>query len=510
MTQDSVGRRGPVRATVDLLATTRTAVLLLALIAAAAVVGTLLPDPTARKYVYGRLWFCILLGLLGLNLVVCMVWRKRIGLARIWSLLTHSGILLVLVGAMVTLIVAERGSVKIYEGHESAVFVPEGGTLSGSATYAAATRTLRDPSARFVTRGVSAGDSVFYVRGGWSVASVADEHNLVRARGPSADVPSATEYRLEQPEPLGFTVRLLDFRITRYLPVDRLLLMRRNAKSVVLRVVPGRELDVPGAECRLSGVRFMPEEGEGVVEVAMPDGTKRQVAATVGTTQEINGDGLSLRILRYEPSFKKDIETGEVSSDSTEPNNPALHVALVRGEEEGEPHWLFARAPDFGHMGRGAGDSGLAGMRYLHASFPLVVAEAETASGVLPVRLENGKGVPSPWDPTLVLVYERRAGPMKEFESEVEVLQDGRVVAHHVIQVNDPLVYEGTNLSQSGYDKENRRYTVLGVSRDSGVWFVYAGFIAMMLGLMGRFYVGPLVRQLRARRPAKGGDDGSS
>ncbi len=49
MTQDSAGRRGPARAAMDLLASTRTAIVLLALIAAVAVIGTILPDPAARE-----------------------------------------------------------------------------------------------------------------------------------------------------------------------------------------------------------------------------------------------------------------------------------------------------------------------------------------------------------------------------------------------------------------------------------------------------------------------------
>ena len=119
-------RRGPVRATMDLLASTRTAIVLLAMIAAAAVVGTILPDAAAREYVYGRVWFHVLLGLLGLSLGVCTVWRKRIGMARIWSLLTHSGILLVLVGAMVTLMASQRGNIVIHEGRDADSFLPEG------------------------------------------------------------------------------------------------------------------------------------------------------------------------------------------------------------------------------------------------------------------------------------------------------------------------------------------------------------------------------------------------
>ena len=73
------------RALLDVMASTRTAVVLLGVIAAASVLGTVLPNPVAVRYVYGRAWFHALLGLLGLNLVACMVWRKRISAGRAWS-----------------------------------------------------------------------------------------------------------------------------------------------------------------------------------------------------------------------------------------------------------------------------------------------------------------------------------------------------------------------------------------------------------------------------------------
>jgi cytochrome c biogenesis protein ResB len=71
-------------------------------------------------------------------------------------------------------------------------------------------------------------------------------------------------------------------------------------------------------------------------------------------------------------------------------------------------------------------------------------------------------------------------------------------------------MHEGTKLSQVGYDQRGHRWTNLGVSRDKGVWFVYAGFVATMLGLMGRFYINPVIRQLRAGSRAKGDPDGQA
>ncbi len=291
-------------------------------------------------------------------------------------------------------------------------------------------------------------------------------------------------------------MRLVDFRSTHYPPVAYLHSMGHGQEPARTRVEMGLALDVPGTGRRLTPVEFFPRDEDGVVEIGLSDGTRMSVPAEVGSSHEIRRVDLSLRILRYEPSFKIDFKTREITSDTTEPVNPALQVALVREGVEQRPRWLFARNPDFGHPGRHA-TQGQVRLRFLDPSCPVLVADADTPSGKQRLRLEKGKRMPSPWDPGLHLVYERRAGRVKEYESEVEVLEGGQVVRCHVIRVNDPLVHKGTKLSQVSYDEKNLRYTVLGVSRDSGVWFVYAGFVALTLGLMGKFYLNPFLCGIR-------------
>jgi hypothetical protein len=448
--------------------------------------------------------------MLGVNLVACMVWRRRIGMARIWSLLTHLGIILVLTGSMVTLILAERGRIVLWESHELDTFTPQGTKARGTATFDAATKVLTDASARFLTCGVSRGDYAIYGHGKWKIASVASEFALVLADGPRRDVITASDYRIEEKEvALGFTVKLLDFRLVCYPRADYLHLMRRGAEPLRLRVRPGEALDIPGTEWQISGIDITPKGDEGSVEVVMPDGKTRSVPARVGTTHELDGKKLGIRSLRFEPAFKIDVKTKKVTSDTWRPTNPAVQVAFVRDGKQGRRRWLFARSPDFGGTGHGSAKPEETPLRFLHPGFPLLTGVAHASTGAdrqrFPLRLVQGEPVPSPWDPRLILVYSRTASRVKEYESEVEVLEAGRAIKRHVIRVNSPLVHKGTKLSQSAYDQDRLRYTVLGVTRDSGVWFVYAGFLATVVGLMGKFYLRPIMRQVRATRKAKGG-----
>jgi hypothetical protein len=371
-----------------------------------------------------------------------MVWRKRIGLARVWSLLTHAGILLVLVGALVTLVWAERGYVPLEPGMVGDRFWPYG-----------------------------------------------------------------VDMRSEPGKPLGFRVRLVDFDIDFHRPPDVIAAWRGEDLVGEARLRPGREVAISGTGLRIARPTFTPDDGPGIVEYTAGGGARRSVPAEVGTVQELSGTDASLRIMLYLPSFVVvEGEEGrrEIASETFKPRNPALHVALVRGGETERPRWLFARAPGYEHMHPGRKGADGLGLRFMHPSVPTLEADVVGPAGTRRVRIESGGAVRSPWGDGLALQYARDPfNKVSDYRSEVEVIDGERVVRRHVITVNSPLAHEGTKLSQADFDQEAGLYTVLGVSRDPGVWFVYAGFLAGVAGVMGRFYLVPLVRKLRARFPRR-------
>ncbi|MHC4202784.1 MAG: hypothetical protein ACYSU0_22560, partial [Planctomycetota bacterium] len=416
--------RDPARGVMDALASTRTAVVLLAAIAVATLVATILPDEVGARYVYGRLWFWGLLGLLGVNLLTCMVWRRRIGSARAWSLFMHLGIFLVLAGAMVTLIWAERGWITVHETQKLAEYVPAE-TVRGKATYSTATKMLTDPKAKFVSAGVSAGATVGYWRGAYRVRYVNNETSLVLSRGPPLDIPQPIDYAFVKP--LGFTVRLVDFRLVHYPPVDYLHVIRGERELAKLRVTPGEPLDIAGTTWKLVPMGYLPPGKGALVEVTMPDGTGLYVPAEAGTDHALDDEAV-LRVFRYEPDFKIDLRTRSVTSGSGEAKNPALLVELMRGGRGPGARWLFADPEHQGHdMSRGRRDEKIK-LRYLHPALPTLLAELQGPSGPMKVRLECNTSVYTEWDKELVLGYTRESFRIKEFESEVEVLEDGRVV----------------------------------------------------------------------------------
>jgi hypothetical protein len=153
----------------------------------------------------------------------------------------------------------------------------------------------------------------------------------------------------------------------------------------------------------------------------------------------------TLRIVRYVPDFSLDIQTREVTSRSDLPNNPALQVEVAK-DGEVNSRWVFAR----------------------HTHFH----DAQ--------------------DERPALFFHYQVGAVKDYISDVSVIEDGAVVLRKAIEVNDPLKYGGYVFYQTSYDQEGGKWTGLQVKKDPGVPVVYAGFILLSIGLVLQLYVYPV------------------
>jgi len=157
-----------------------------------------------------------------------------------------------------------------------------------------------------------------------------------------------------------------------------------------------------------------------------------------GQTIAFHAGALKVAALDYYPDFS--LGQSGPATRSSEPNNPALRLALTdaRGTEK---HWAFARFPGF------------------HA---------------------NPKS-------RYTITYEMVPGRVKQFRSEVSLIEGGWVSERRSIAVNKPLRWKGFTLYQAGYDPENPNYSNILVSHDPGVPVVYAGFLLLTAGLAWTF-----------------------
>ncbi len=175
-----------------------------------------------------------------------------------------------------------------------------------------------------------------------------------------------------------------------------------------------------------------------------------------------------VQIQQYVPDFAFDESTHEVTSRSSEPNNPALLVRVEGPNDYHNERWVFANHSEFSH-GPEPGHTG------------------QTA----PLRLlyqHSGPAIPKP----------AVAGPIKSFKSTLQLVEGGHVVRTNTVEVNRPLTHKGYTFYQSGYNPKDLAWTSLQVVRDPGVPLVYAGFGLMIAGLFVVFYLNPWLASRRA------------
>ena len=359
---------------------------------------------------------------------------------------------------------------------------------------------------------------------------------------------------------LPFSIALTDFSIEHY-PAEetRWLLLaeappmtqggetverppRRIAWSV------GKEAEVPYTEARVEVVRYLAgaratyaQDVEPALVVTHADGTTTRVPAEVGQEVVLSDPEVTLRIvqvfghLRVEgrgesrriydvpgesdnpalkiaqvladgtvkhsyvmpgfPAHRQEkgrvnleyVTTGEPTGAKADPESrfPAMEVLLRHGDKE-ERQWLMVR--------RGASYASLALGEFLGETGEQGASASQPGGG-------HEHGHSHVTETTLYLV--EPTGQIRDYKSELVVLEEGQEVAHKTIEVNDPLHYGGYHFYQHSYDSEQGRYTVLSVQSDSGLWAVYVGLFLLGAGVMWLFWVQPAARYLRGRR-----DDG--
>ncbi|MBA7703991.1 Cytochrome c biogenesis protein Ccs1 [subsurface metagenome] len=84
------------------------------------------------------------------------------------------------------------------------------------------------------------------------------------------------------------------------------------------------------------------------------------------------------------------------------------------------------------------------------------------------------------------LSYQRM---VSDYISELQIIENDKVVAEKNIEVNHPLKFGGYHFYQSSYDAEAGQYTVLEVVSDSGLNLVYAGYLMLCVGVFWQLWL---------------------
>ncbi len=388
--------------------------------------------------------FALCLGLLGVTSVVTVVQRRR-GLAR-WKhagiLATHISVVLILIGGLIGMLSGEKGMMHLQVG---------------------------DAADSFLLR-------------------------------PTAEAPRGEVL------PLGFEVRLDSFELDRHDPEYRfytydrppggdLTVLRSDAAEVGAFV--GLPAEGSGTTVRVDRVyRSLRRAGEGV-HLLRSGGAQAPVA--LGDTQAL-ADGRRLVVRRFLPDFTYDIEKKRATSRSNDPVNPALEVELIDGARR-SLHYLFGRS-DIREVMSGRQHPALAGVTYAYRAAPRTDGSADYVDDpdgppnpavAVTVQLPDKREArlilrarqprPLPLGDDRILVYRDKPNDIKNYESQLSVLVDGRVEASQLVRVNEPMSYAGYDFYQSNFDPDNPNYSGIQVVRDPGLPFVTLGLWLLLAGV---------------------------
>ena len=442
----------------DTIPNFRFAGILLSVIGAAVVLGTIVPQEKAvevyaERYggaapaliaagitsIFHSAWFGALLGLLAAGLVMSAVRRWPPSVRSAGFFLCHLGLLLVLGGSAASFALAVRGRVDLRVG-------------APPATQAAVTR------------------------GGARTGDLAD---------------------------LGFAVRLDGFKVDTYETEHRLavyeLLPEGGAKQlaaldddvgVVHRLPDGASYRVKSHTAQAAAGHFISEDG----------GSPR--AVNVGDEVTLAGGGV-LRVVAFYPSFYFDLDTRSAGTAGDAPNNPALEVLVAEPNGPPRRQFLVMRTPGAAH---GGGRAGLA-YRYSEGQGggdPAVVVDVTDGRGTREAVLSASGRDAVFFGERKALTFERRPAEARAYRSTITVEENGRA-RPLAVAVNAPASVNGWMLYQVNYDPRDPSYSGLEAVRDPGANVVFAGFAFIALGVPYMVNLAPWLRRRLAKTQAKGG-----
>lgn len=91
----------------------------------------------------------------------------------------------------------------------------------------------------------------------------------------------------------------------------------------------------------------------------------------------------------------------------------------------------------------------------------------------------------------------QRPGMIRDYFSDVVILENGKEKISKTIEVNHPLHYKGYHFYQDSYDSKAGEYTILSVTSDSGLYAVYAGYWLLCLGVCWQFWFRHIIRYIK-------------
>jgi len=191
------------------------------------------------------------------------------------------------------------------------------------------------------------------------------------------------------------------------------------------------------------------------LEIETAEGKAQRVPAEVGQEIDLGSELGIAKITRKFEYFKMSLEDGKKVAFEDPRGNPmpALEVKITPADGKVTTHYAFSLMPGFGHTQGGP-------------------------------KLTYNKPV---------------NGAISDYISELQIIEDNKVVAEKDIEVNHPLRFGGYHFYQSSYDDKAGQYTVLQVVSDTGLYVVYTGYWMLCLGIIWHLWLRHIFSRINAK-----------
>jgi len=481
----------------------RVAIGIILLIVIASILGTIIiqngqPTVYIQKYgetgffwirffglnnVYHVWWYKFLLVILTVATITCLVSRVNMKIVRSGSLFVHINIITILVGIVLARF-GEKGFLQVFEGEKNGQMIVEKGFV-------------KNPKTGKMERDVAVRD-------------------------------------------LPFEVALNDFYISRYkVPQERLLVLDQAGKVIKdFPIEPGKLIKMPSQKLGLTVLDVYPHAHIEEKVVRDPDGNFFPAVNLSVESPQGKGEGwlfsdqgdyllspdqTMMIVYRW---FETEIEMQEAirefEADTDDPRHKIPHLFQVVSGRQVEPRVLHFEKGKFveNHIFQNGAPvlfeqvkTSFFPKEFLEkAKFQTTVINKSEEYINPAIRLAVGSpdaGIQARWlfanqqdpHPTTDLPYQFYYSvdfPIKEYVSQIKILDQGKEVFRKSLRVNHPAKYKGYRLYQASYDQENGKWTGIQVTRDPGMPLVFVGFVGMMIGLILMFYVNPFFNKSKA------------
>ena len=187
------------------------------------------------------------------------------------------------------------------------------------------------------------------------------------------------------------------------------------------------------------------------LRILSSDGQRWKVPVEIGKEVPLGDNAGSIKIVKSFENLKIGMDQGKTTyfEDPSPGSNPALEVQITSPSGQTSTQHVFERFPGHSH-----------GQNKFLLSYHRVI---------------------------------------RDYISELQIIENNKVVAEKDIEVNHPLRFGGYHFYQSSYDDKAEQYTVLQVVSDTGLYVVYAGYWMLCIGVIWHMWL----RHIFSRSKAK-------